>query len=489
LLQNGGETMKNSWTFFLMVFFLATALDALSQFNPNNVCKIDNGRLTFTLDKRWTPAQRKEISRLYDLDSTLLAEAFAAKPVINEKSNIWTTRTLDTYRIELSQTKTKSKGAEAGKRKIILLDDQWMGLSAATDKESVPYGVNRLTRNTVVKLPGEKVRFFLPGYRNAKTVFLSGSFNGWSTLQTPMQTSDSGWIVTISLKPGKYTYKFIIDGIWTNDPFNKLMENDTQGGYNSVFFCYNYRFVLNGHADAHKVVLTGSFNDWNEKDLWMIRFNGKWVIHLYLREGTHAYKFIVDNDWITDPANKVTRPDGKGNENSFIGFGDTIIFSLKGYPHAEKVVLSGDFNAWNTGELFMEKASGGWQLPYVLAAGNYEYKYIVDGDWITDPGNPFTTGEANFTNSFLAVKSNHTFILEQHSDASKVILAGSFNGWSPENYRMVEKGEVWLFPLYLKPGKYLYKYVVDTKWIIDPTNELWEENEYGTGNSVLWINP
>jgi hypothetical protein len=31
--------------------------------------------------------------------------------------------------------------------------------------------------------------------------------------------------------------------------------------------------------------------------------------------------------------------------------------------------------------------------------------------------------------------------------------------------------------------------VVDQKWIIDPTNELWEENEYGTGNSVLWIEP
>ena len=169
--------------------------------------------------------------------------------------------------------------------------------------------------------------------------------------------------------------------------------------------------------------------------------------------------------------------------------GDTLIFTLKGYPNAEKVVLSGDFNAWNTGELFMQKTPGGWQLPYVLAAGNYEYKYIVDGEWITDPGNPFTTGEADFLNSFLAVKHNHTFILKQHSDASKVILSGSFNGWTESGYTMIEKEGIWIFPLYLKPGKHLYKYVVDTKWIIDPSNDIWEENEYGTGNSVIWINP
>jgi hypothetical protein len=481
--------MKLGRTFFLVIFFLMMVFIARSQFNPGSVCRMDNGRLTFTLDTRWTPAQRKEIGRLFDLDSALLSEAFAAKAVITEKDNIWTTRRLDKNRIELSQSKNKSKGAEAGNRKIILLDDQWIGLSAPTDRESVPYGVNRLTRNTVVKLAGNKVRFLYPGRPGAKNVYLSGSFNGWSTLQTPMLPSDSGWVVTIPLAPGKYTYKFIIDGKWTNDPFNKLNEDDTQGGSNSVFFCYNYRFVLDGYSDAKKVFLAGSFNNWNERDLQMILFNGKWVFHLYLREGTHAYKFIVDNNWILDPANKITRPDGKGNENSFIGLGDTLIFSLKGYPNAMKVVLSGDFNAWNTGELYMQKTPGGWRLPYVLAAGNYEYKYIVDGDWITDPGNPYITGEGDILNSFLPVKTNYIFILKQNSDAAKVILSGSFNGWSTSNYRMIEKGGDWIFPLYLKPGKYLYKYIVDNKWIIDPTNDLWEENEYGTGNSVLWINP
>ena len=221
----------------------------------------------------------------------------------------------------------------------------------------------------------------------------------------------------------------------------------------------------------------------------MIRFHGNWLLPLYLREGTYAYKFIVDGQWITDPANKVTRPDGRGHENSFLGIGDTLFFTLKGFPKAEKVVVSGNFNDWNKEELSMNKTHGGWQLPYVLAMGSYEYKFIVDGKWITDPANPYTVGEGDVINSYLVVKPDYWFRLEQHSDADKAIVSGSFNNWSTTGYRMELRQGTWWFPVCLKPGKYTYKFIVDNKWIRDPSNELWEENEYGTGNSVLWIEP
>lgn len=48
---------------------------------------------------------------------------------------------------------------------------------------------------------------------------------------------------------------------------------------------------------------------------------------------------------------------------------------------------------------------------------------------------------------------------------------------------------MWIYPVFLKPGKYTYKFIVDGKWLIDPANETWEGNEYSTGNSVLWIEP
>jgi hypothetical protein len=101
--------------------------------------------------------------------------------------------------------------------------------------------------------------------------------------------------------------------------------------------------------------------------------------------------------------------------------------------------------------------------------------------------NPFKTGSGDYTNSFLTVKANYTFKLENYSDAVNVDLAGSFNGWKSGYYRMVRKNGKWIFPVYFDPGKYTYKFIVDGKWILDPANELYEANEYGTNNSVLWI--
>jgi 1,4-alpha-glucan branching enzyme len=68
-----------------------------------------------------------------------------------------------------------------------------------------------------------------------------------------------------------------------------------------------------------------------------------------------------------------------------------------------------------------------------------------------------------------------------------VIVTGSFNGWNRSSYRMVRRNERWELPIRLAPGKNTYKFIVDGKWILDPGNELWEENEEGTGNSVLWL--
>ena len=66
-------------------------------------------------------------------------------------------------------------------------------------------------------------------------------------------------------------------------------------------------------------------------------------------------------------------------------------------------------------------------------------------------------------------------------------VAGNFNNWDPNGYNMIKENGNWIFPVQFKPGKYLYKFVVDGNWITDPENKLWEENEHGTHNSILWI--
>lgn len=60
--------------------------------------------------------------------------------------------------------------------------------------------------------------FTLPGHQNARKVYLVGDFNNWNMIGTPLYRTKEGWETKITLPKGKYYYKFIVDGYWTNDP-------------------------------------------------------------------------------------------------------------------------------------------------------------------------------------------------------------------------------------------------------------------------------
>jgi 1,4-alpha-glucan branching enzyme len=90
-------------------------------------------------------------------------------------------------------------------------------------------------------------------------------------------------------------------------------------------------------------------------------------------------------------------------------------------------------------------------------------------------------------NLIFVIEPNYTFRLRQFPEAKSVYLAGDFNGWSPNGFPMEKQGDEWVLRLHLSPGKHIYKFVVDGKWILDPDNKLWEQNEFDTGNSVVWV--
>jgi len=483
--------MKSRLLFYLIPILLLPALCSLAQNKPDNVCYINNGRIYFQLDRSWPDTKRKEISILFSLDSMLIQKAFEGKSPFIIDSVTWEVTNISENLVELSKSVPKSQ-ASYNPSEVLLIDDSWF-IKPFTEipffSITKKYGINRFAKVPANRYENGEAHFYLPGYQKSGKVYLSGSFNNWSTIELPMQKTETGWETSVTLAPGKYLYKYIVDGKWIADPGNLLKENDGESGANSILYCYNYVFKLSGSPDAKKVYLAGSFNDWKRKDLKMNRVPGGWILPLYLEEGTYSYKFIVDGIWIPDPANSNTRTDAYGNMNSFVGIGDTVIFKLKGFNSAENVILSGSFNSWSTNELLMNKTSDGWELPYVIGAGNYEYKFIVDGRWMPDPANPVTAGSGENENSCIVVKPNYTFSLKQFADAKKVIVTGSFNGWNEGSFPMVRKDGEWTYSVCLKPGKYTYKFIVDGQWMIDPANEVWEENRVGTGNSVLWIEP
>jgi 1,4-alpha-glucan branching enzyme len=69
----------------------------------------------------------------------------------------------------------------------------------------------------------------------AKKVSLAGSFNNWNTNALSAKKDLKGsWSVRVSLKPGKYEYKFFVDGSWINDPACRACIPNKFGSTNCV---------------------------------------------------------------------------------------------------------------------------------------------------------------------------------------------------------------------------------------------------------------
>lgn len=78
-----------------------------------------------------------------------------------------------------------------------------------------------------------------------------------------------------------------------------------------------HRFVLKGYDSDSKVQIAGSFNNWTPTN--MIFKDGIWQKEIeLLTDEVQLYKFIVDDKWIHDKENQLTRDDGHGGVNSIV---------------------------------------------------------------------------------------------------------------------------------------------------------------------------
>lgn len=167
----------------------------------------------------------------------------------------------------------------------------------------------------------------------------------------------------------------------------------------------NVTFYLKGYTKAKEVILSGSFNEWKEHDIKMVRAgNDGWQIKMSIPPGLYEYKFIVDGEWMHDPANKATVRNQYRTLNSILSVGQRVNFTLPGYTSAKKVILAGSFNNWNEQAIKMTKTSQGWKYSIELPPGKHFYKFIVDGMWITDPTNILKEVNDGNENSVLVVR-------------------------------------------------------------------------------------
>lgn len=88
------------------------------------------------------------------------------------------------------------------------------------------YGVKRVGAEIV----------FSACFEQAKKVLIAGDFNNWSSNSTPMRTNGKPgeWYMSLPLRPGRYRYRFIVDGRWVTDPHNSYVEANQFGELNNI---------------------------------------------------------------------------------------------------------------------------------------------------------------------------------------------------------------------------------------------------------------
>jgi len=91
--------------------------------------------------------------------------------------------------------------------------------------KKMPPPVPSLTGNTTFKLTG---------HTDAEAVAIYGSFNNWIQTKNYCAREGDGWVCRIDLAPGKYTYRFLVDGVGLTDPTNPATEDDGNGHVDSV---------------------------------------------------------------------------------------------------------------------------------------------------------------------------------------------------------------------------------------------------------------
>ena len=93
---------------------------------------------------------------------------------------------------------------------------------------------------------------------------------------------------------------------------NKIKQSDSYCGSQRVWLELTW-------PGAQQVCIAGSFNDWHPSVTPMVRLDdGKWAKELALPPGRYEYRFVVDGEWVDDPAATELIPNPFGTPNAVL---------------------------------------------------------------------------------------------------------------------------------------------------------------------------
>ncbi len=73
-------------------------------------------------------------------------------------------------------------------------------------------------------------------------------------------------------------------------------------------------------------------------------------------------------------------------------------------PTAKSAAVAGSFNGWDAKRTPLRKEANSWKTTVWLPAGRYQYRFVVDGQWLSDPqAKESVPNEFGSTNSVVVV--------------------------------------------------------------------------------------
>lgn len=310
-----------------IIFFLITVLGYISIAQNVKGYRFEGNYVVFTFHKHdYENFSDDNSNEKVKFENLTIDNVVVAGEFNNWSKYDWNMKKINETTYELRKHINDFKDEFTWEFKFIVNNQYWAEPASydpnikLADYKGSDLDIYNLKMDTEAAIPDKdgNVSFRLKGYKDAKKVIVTGSFNRWNEEDFKMQKVENGWKLTLEIRPGAYEYKFIVDGHWIEDPSNPSKVVNEFGGYNSYINIGKYiTFFLKDDNNASRVILSGSFNNWDENDIIMERNDkGYWTYRLPLPAGKHYYKFIIDGTWILDPENPVKEYDGKGNVNS-----------------------------------------------------------------------------------------------------------------------------------------------------------------------------
>lgn len=358
-----------------------------------------------------------------------------------------------------------------------------------------------------------------------------GSFNGWLPGRHSFLHEDGDtWTCHLQLEPGRYEYKFILDGArYTEDPRNGRMDARTGNSILQVVEGADVSRNFNRRVVRHRfeipagsgssVFVAGEFSRWAADRFPLQRdpADGIWRAVLYLPPGPSDLSVVQDGVW------KSADPDGDGRR-FFFRVEDPAQFHIEqGYLRGPQLLEADHVTL--RGRLMPPPAAPG--SPVAGFSVRAFLNNVVIPASFDDATGYITLEAANLKPGLNTVSVNAerdgvralpalyhivratpgtevspviraphanqhhvTFHLREadltYAPINTVAVAGAFNNWNKESLFLakVAPGE-WEAEAWLPSGEHEYKFVLNgSEWQADPRNSR-TRGEYG--NSLLTL--